>query len=470
MDLFLMGKRDARRLGMVKAAEQGRVTNREAAQGLGLSVRQFRRLRKKVREGDEASLVHGNRGRPSLRRLPLESRERIVSLLRGDVKLNDHHIADLLQEHPEEPVVVSPASVRRIRQELRLPPKRRRRPAQHRRRRIRKARRGEMVLIDGSPFHWFDQDGPAWTLLGAIDDATSEILHLTLRPTEDLHGYVTLLDGVIRAHGVPAQLYGDRSGILVRNDKHWTLAEELEGQQRPTQFGRMLAELAIGFIPARSPQAKGRIERLWATLQDRLGAELQLHGTTTAEGATAYLSHFIAAHNRRVAIAPAECTSAFRPSPRQLDDILACRYERLVARDNTVRIPGRWAQVPPGSFRRSWHKARVEVRETLQGRLLVIHPRHGRIAEQSAPEGSFTLESRQSERATRERSRNGSPGSLQNPEPPKARPQGRAKKKGIGHYTNVRRPSADHPYKRGGKPQPPTFVAGVEERTKSLTR
>ena len=465
-----MGRRDARRLGMVKAAEQGRVTNREAAQGLGLSVRQFRRLRKKVREGDETSLLHGNRSRPSPRRLSTEDRERIVALLRGEVKLNDHHIADLLTEDPEEPIVISVASVRRIRLELKLPPKRRRRPVQHRRRRRRKARRGELVLIDGSPFRWFDADGPAWTLLGAIDDATSEILSLTLRPTEDLHGYVALLAGVVGTHGVPVQLYGDRSGILVRNDKRWTIEEELTGRQRPTQFGRMLEDLAIGFIPARSPQAKGRIERLWATLQDRLAAELRLYGITTLEGAMAYLPRFIAAHNRRLAIAPAECTSAFRPAPRQLDEILACRYPRVVARDNTVRIPGRWAQVPPGSHRRSWHQARVEVRETLQGRLLVLHPRHGRIAEQPAPPGPFTLESRNSERATRQRAQNGSPESRHKPEPQQARLQTRPQKRGIGHYTNIRRPAADHPYNRGKKPQPPTFVAGAQGRTESLTR
>jgi transposase len=465
MDLFLMGRRDARRLGMVKAAEHGRVTNREAAAGLGLSVRQFRRLRKKVREGDETSVRHGNRGRPSTRRLSPEHRERIEALLRGDVKLNDHHIADLLRAAPEQPLRVSPASVRRIRQELKLPPKRRRRPPQHRRRRSRRARRGELVLIDGSPFRWFDAAGPAWTLLGAIDDATSEILHLTLRPTEDLHGYVALLAGVVEAHGVPVQLYGDRSGILVRNDARWTIEEELAGQRRPTQFGRMLEELAIGFIPARSPQAKGRIERLWATLQDRLAAELRLYAITTLEAAMAYLPRFIAAHNRRLARAPAECTSAFRPAPRLLDEILACRYDRVVARDNTVRIPGRWAQVPPGAYRRSWHKARVEVRETLRGRLLVLHPRHGRIAEQPAPPGSFILESRESERATRQRAQNASPGSRQKPERPPARLPTRPRKRGIGHYTNIRKPAPDHPYKRGSKPQPPTFVDGVEGRT-----
>lgn len=457
-----MGRRDARRLGMVKAAEHGRVTNRDAAAGLGLSVRQFRRLRKRVREAGEQAIVHGNRGRPSARRLAAEVHDRVVALLTGSVKLNDHHVADLLAE---EQAVVSPASVRRIRQALKLPAKRRRRPPQHRRRRGRRARRGELVLIDGSPFRWFDAAGPAWTLLGAIDDATSEILHLTLRPTEDLHGYVTLLHGVLTAHGVPVTLYGDRSGILVRNDAHWTLAEELAGAQRPTQFGRMLAELGIAFIPARSPQAKGRIERLWATLQDRLAAELRLRGIATLEAALAYLPRFTAAHNRRHAVAPAQSPRAFRSAPRDLDRILACVYERVVARDNTVRIPGRWMQVPPGAYRRSWHKARVEVRETLDGRLLVLHPRHGLIAAQPAATTPFVLESRTADRATRRRRQDGAPGSRQKPDHQPARVPIHTGKRGIGHYTNVRRPGPDHPYNRGKKSQPPTFVDGLEGRT-----
>jgi transposase len=456
MDLFLMGRRDARRLGMVKAAEQGRVTNREAAAGLGLSVRQFRRLRARVREGGEPAIVHGNRGRPSVRRLARAVRERVVAMLTGSVKLNDHHLADLLAE---EEVPVSPASVRRIRQELKLPPKRRRRPPQHRRRRGRRARRGELVLIDGSPFRWFDADGPAWTLLGAIDDATSEILHLTLRPTEDLHGYVTLLHGVLTTHGVPVTLYGDRSGILVRNDAHWTLAEELEGRQRPTQFGRMLAELGIAFIPARSPQAKGRIERLWATLQDRLAAELRLHGITTLEAALEYLPRFLAAHNRRHAVAPAETTRAFRTAPRDLDRILACVYERVVARDNTVTIPGRWAQLPPGASRRSWHKARVEIRETLDGRLLVRHPRHGLLLEQPAPTAPFVLQSRAAERATRQRAQAGCSGSPRTPDRDAPRVPTPPRVPRRGQLTNLRRPSPDNPWRKRFLPLKPGATA-----------
>ena len=463
-----MGKRDARRLGMVKAAEHGKVTNREAAQGLRLSVRQFRRLRKQVRERGEGGVIHGNRGRPSPRRLPHPARERVAELLTGDVKLNDHHVAELLAE-AEDPLTISPATVRRIRRELGLPPKRLRRPPRHRRRRARKTRRGEMVLIDGSPFRWFDPAGPAWSLLGAIDDATSEILGLTLRPTEDLHGYVTLLKAVIRGHGVPICFYGDRSGILVRNDSHWTRDEELQGEQDPTQFGRILRELAVHFVPARSPQAKGRIERLWATLQDRLVAELRLLGHTTLEATLAYLPRFITVHNRRRAVPPADTVSAFRHAPRDLDGILACVYPRVVARDNTVRIPGRWVQVPPGAYRRSWHKARVEVRELLDGRLRVLHPRHGLLAEQAAPASGFVLESRQRERSRRARAKNGCAKSRPIDDRPQVRlptPPPRTRR---GNLTNVRKQAVGHPWRSSFSPlAPPKPRRGGG--TESLTR
>ncbi len=443
-----MGNRDARRLGVVQAAVQGKLTSREGAAALRLSVRQFKRLRGRVRRLGAAGIVHGNRGRPSPRRLSAVVREQVEALLTGTVKLNDHHIADLVQE---DGGAVSPATVRRLRRQLGLPPKRRRRPPQHRRRRERAGRRGELVLIDGSPFRWFDEAAVACSLLGAIDDATGEILALTFRPTEDLHGYVVLLHELLTRHGVPLAFYGDRSGVLVRSDAHWTVEEQLAGRQRPPQFGRMLEELAVRFIAATSPQAKGRIERLWGTLQDRLASELRLRGHHTVAAATAYLPHFIERHNRRRTQPPTRSDSAFRALPRDLERVLACRYPRVVARDNTVSIPGRWAQVPPGPYRRSWHAARVEVRELLDGRLLVLHPRHGLIAEQAAPPGPFTLQARDGRGATRAR--------LANPAATPARPTAvpalpRRRARGLGTLTQIRRPAATHPWKRYHTPEP----------------
>lgn len=387
-----MGRRDARRLGVIQAALQGKLTNREGAGALGLSLRQFKRLKAAVHHDGVSGVVHGNRGRVSARRLNPAVVERVQGLLtHAEVKLNDCHVVDLLAEHG---VAVSVASVRRLRVALRLPAKRRRRPPQHHRRRTRAARRGALVQIDGSPFAWWSDAAPPCSLVGAIDDASGSILALTLQPSEDVHAYATMLDLLFRAHGLPACLYGDHTSILVRNDPHWTLAEELAGQQNATQIGQALAELGVEYRAAHSPQAKGRVERLWNTLQDRLAAEMRLHRIHSQAAAQAYLPGFIARYNARFAIPAADCVSVFRAAPRDLAHCLCCRYQRVVARDDTVTLPGRWAQLPAGPYHRTWHKARVEVRELLDGRLRVIHPRAGVLVEQPAPPGPFRLVSR----------------------------------------------------------------------------
>src|SRR3989475_757192 len=153
-------------------------------------------------------------------------------------------------------------------------------------------------------------------LLGAIDDATSEILALQFRPAEDVHGYVTLFRDVFTAHGLPMAVYGGRRTLLGRNAAHWSVEEQLAGTQARTHVGRILQNLAIGYIAARSPQAKGRIERLWNTLQDRLVSELRLRGIRTVEAAQAYLAEFITDFNQRFGKPPADRQAVWRRPQR----------------------------------------------------------------------------------------------------------------------------------------------------------
>jgi hypothetical protein len=227
-----------------------------------------------------------------------------------------------------------------------------------------------LIQIDGSPFAWLEGRGPELVLLGAVDDATSEILALQFRPAEDVHGYATLFRAVFTAHGLPLSVYGDRLNLLIRNDRHWSVAEQLAGAQDPTHLGRMLRALAVGYLAARSPQAKGRIERLWGTLQDRLVSELRLRDIRTVEAAQAYLPDFIADFNRRFGKPPAQPQPVWRRPPRDLALILACRYRRVVARDNTVRLGPRVVQL---RGTRSYAGLTVEVRELLDGRVVVLH-------------------------------------------------------------------------------------------------
>jgi transposase len=385
---LLMGIRDARRLGLVEAAHRGEITSRQGAEALGISTRQFKRLRQRFRAGGAGALRHRGYGRRSPQRLEEDLRRRVVEwLTHPRTRLNDCHVSDLMAEagHP-----VSPATVRRIRLGLGLAPKQRRRPPQHRRRREREAQAGSMVLIDGSPFRWLGSAQAPLTLIGTVDDATGAILALRLRPGEDLHGYTQALQDTLLQHGVPRVFYGDHTSIAVRNDDHWSLAEQLAGRRFPPQFGRMLEELGIRYLAANSPEAKGRIERLWRTLQDRLAAELALESIDTRERADAFLPRFIERHNRRFARPARQTRAAWLRVPRHLERILACRYSRTVAPDNTVRLSGALLQIPPGPYRRSYQGCRVEVRELLDGRRLVLYQDRV-LLEQPAPAGAFTL-------------------------------------------------------------------------------
>jgi len=243
METFSMSSKEVPRAGLLKAALAGRITNAQGARALGVSVRQFRRLKKRFRERGTPGLLHALRGRPGNRRLAPQAREQIVGLMTTTYAgFNDVHLTEKLREVHQ--LVVSRSSVRQVRLTLGRPATRRRSAPQHRSRRPRKPALGQLAQLDASPFAWFEARGPAATLHGVIDDATSTPLALWFRPNEDLHGYVAVLDRTCRRYGLPVELYGDRLNVFARNDPHWTLAEELQGHQDPTHFGRMLQALS----------------------------------------------------------------------------------------------------------------------------------------------------------------------------------------------------------------------------------
>lgn len=455
MDRILMAVRDARRLGPMEDALRGRITNREGAERAGLSPRQFRRLKERVRRLGPAGLLHGNRGRCSGRRVAAEIRERIVFWLRRpEVRVNDCHIAEKLWE--VEGLRASRETVRRVRRALEIAPKRRRRARQHRRRREREARCGAMMLVDGSPFSWLKDGGEVFDLVGAMDDATGQILSLTFRPHEDLHGYGLVLRETFTTQGLPERVYGDRTSVFERNDAHWTIEEQLQGRQHPTHLRQALEELDITYIAALSPQAKGRIERLWQTLQDRLVVELRLRAIPTRDQAGAFLPEFIADFNRRYAVPARETRSAWRRAPRELDLILSCRYPRTVANDNTVSLEERLVHVPPGPGRRSYAQCRVELRELLDGRLLVLH--HGQcIAEQRPPSDFLALKPRRRHpsRLAPKTDAHRSPRINDRPPP---RPGTQAATAAKPKSTRPQRPGSDHPWRLRYSNTPPSTV------------
>lgn len=384
-----MSRKELPRPGLVAAAVAGRITNREGAAALRVTPRQFQRLKARWRTGGALALRHAGRGPPSRRRLAATLCAQVQALLQDRYAgFHDTHVTEKLRE--AHGLALSRESLRRLRRAVGLPARHRRRPPQHRARRPREPAAGQLLPLDGSPFDWLEGRGPTMTLLGAIDDATSTVVALPFRPTEDLHGYATVLPHVFTTIGLPVALYGDGVSILVRNDAHWSLAEQLAGAQAPTHVGRMLQELGIGYVPARCPQGKGRIERLWGTLQDRLVSDLRLRAIASRAAANAFLPEFLADFNRRFARPAAQPQPVWRHPPRDLALVLSCRYARQVARDNTLRLGPRLIQIPPGPHRRSYARRRVEVRELLDGRVIVLAD--GQIvARAPSPGPDFTL-------------------------------------------------------------------------------
>jgi hypothetical protein len=364
-----MSQRQWKRLDAVERIGRGELSLADAAAVLALSTRQVRRLRRAVDKRGAAAVVHGNTGRAPAHRIDEKTREQIVALRRKKYAgFNDVHFTEKLSA--VEHLALSRTSVRRILRAAGVGPPRKRRAPKHRRRRDRKPQAGLMILWDGSRHDWLEGRGPMLCLIGALDDATGELLpgaHFVAQ--ECAAGYLRVLKAIAVEKGLPWSAYMDQHGALKRNDDHWTLEEELQGAQHPTQVGRALRELEIESIYALSPQAKGRVERLWGTLQDRLVSELRLAGAETAEQANAVLEHYRPAHNQRFAVAPQDATAAWRRLRRgtDLDRVCSFRYGATVLNDNTVRLAGRVIDIPPGPRKRSYASRRVEVCQLLDG-------------------------------------------------------------------------------------------------------
>jgi hypothetical protein len=299
-------------------------------------------------------------------------RRRILHLARTRYAgFNDHHLAEKLTER--EGFTLSRETVRRLLRAAGLGSPRKRRPPPHRQRRLRSPREGELLLLDGSPHDWLENRGPQITLLGFQDDATGKVLVAEFFSAETAHGYFRLFRRLLRRYGVPLALYGDHHSIFVRNDDHWTVEEQLRGRRDPTQFGRALEQLGVTFIAAHSPQAKGRIERLWGVFQDRLTSELRLAQADDLESANRLLRRFLPGYNRRFARPARQTETAWRPAPADLDRICCFVHQRIVSHDNVVQWEGRRFHIPPQPHRFSFAGARVQLYQNLEGRITLYY-------------------------------------------------------------------------------------------------
>jgi len=368
-DRVMMSGKELRRLHVVRQAMEQHITQVQAGTLLGLTDRHVRRLIQRVRQEGDRGLVHRGRGQPSNRRIAEPIKAKILRLYAqryGD--FGPTLAAEKLAER--HGLVVSAETLRRWLL-LKGVERFRRRKRPHRAWRERKPHVGELIQLDGSHHDWLEGRGPRCVLMAYIDDASSRVFGRfyayegTIPAMDSFHRYV-------RRYGIPLAVYADKH-TTYQSPAQPTVDDQLAGVKPTSQFGRALAELGVELIPAHSPQAKGRIERLFKTFQDRLIKELRLAGVATLDGANRFLEAWLPRYSRRFAVQPVQATDLHRPVPagRELDRSLCLKTHRVLRRDWTVAHHGHLYQVQTNV--RATH---VLVEERLDGTIRMTH--HGR--------------------------------------------------------------------------------------------
>jgi transposase len=349
--------------------QERRLSQAEAAEILGMSERTFRRWRDRYEGEGAAGLLDRRLGKASARRVPVDRVDAVLSLYRERYGgFTAKHFHDKLRQHHGFKLGYSWTKLRL--QDAGLVAKAPRRSA-HRKKRPRRPLRGMMLHQDGSSHRWLPTLDQDFDLIVTMDDATSEIYSAFLVGEEGTQSSLQALAEVIAAHGLPCALYTDRASHYFVTPK----AGEKVAKDQPTQVGRALAQLGIEHIPAYSPEARGRSERAFGTLQDRLPKELALAGVTTVEAANRFLREvYLAEHNARFAVAPEHPETAFVADRADAHrDILCVQEERVVGNDNTVRYRGLSLQIPPSSIRPHFVKVRVRVHDYPDSTLAIFH-------------------------------------------------------------------------------------------------
>lgn len=360
-----MSKKEIYKVTVIQRVLSGEIKLHRAAKMLGISTRQMKRLKRKfITQGPE-SLVHGNRNRPSPRRLDPMVVERITKLFKEEFKgFGPTFGAEkLLELHG---IQISREALRGVLIANNLHSSRRRRRA-FRERRPRKDHFGELVQIDGSLHEWFEDRGPGCVLMNMVDDATGTTLSM-LFEGETSAAVMTIVWEWIRLYGIPEALYCDHKNTYV-NDTEPTIEQQLSGKLPTNDFIEACKELGIEIIAASTPQAKGRVERNHAVYQDRLVKELRLRGISTIDEANQFLREtFVPGLNKRFAVAPKLLEDRHvAVLKKDLRPVFCARTERTVANDYVIRYQNRFFQISKSSKVRPLPGKRVQVKEWLDG-------------------------------------------------------------------------------------------------------
>lgn len=375
MRTITLNEKQRRRCEIITLLIANKISNSEAGELLRRSDRQVRRIRQRYEAQGLETLVHGNQGRASPRRTAPALIEQLRELAGPTGRYHDFnvsHLAELLAR--DEGIKIPRSTLSRLLIAHQIRPPRRTKMAVKRMQRERKSAEGMMLQTDASPHDWLEGRGPEMDLLGAIDDATGKVVYACFRPSEDQLGYLLMLRTVALRYGLPHILYHDRHTIL-RSPKRATIEDELAGRKPQSQIQRIVEQLGIRSIPALSPQAKGRIERLWQTFQDRLRKEMRLTGIASLEQANLFLETFIPAYNQRFAKAPRDPESAWRPLHPQwdLDRLFSTASERKVKADHTISFRGLTLQILRDKEQPCLVACKVTVHVTPENELHLYH-------------------------------------------------------------------------------------------------
>lgn len=411
-----MSRNERARLTIMRGVTEGELTVVQAAELMAVSYRQSKRIWKRYQADGDAGLVHRLRGKPSARRKPAALREQALALYAQE------RYADfgptLMAEHlAKAKLVVDHETLRRWRMAAGQHPVRRRKQA-HRQWRERKPSFGAMVQLDGSHHDWFEGRAPRCVLMVMVDDATNR-MRARFCQEETTHASHDVLEGWVRKHGMPASLHVDRDSIY-RCEGEPSIAQQLAGKQPQTQFGRAMEQLGVELILANSPQAKGRVERMNGTLQDRLVKELRLAGISDMASANRFLEEkYLRAFHRQFGREAASSVDVHREVPRNLNGVLSWEEERVVQGDWTVACGGQRYQLDRQHEAMSLVRRRVIVRTLRSGQVQLVH-RGKPLKWRALPEGTMRKEPAQKKKPA--------PKPTQKPSVP----------------------AADHPWRRGG--------------------
>jgi len=364
-DFLVMSKKEVERIKIMECLTQGGLKQKQASEILGIGTRQIKRLLRAYRLHGEQGLISKKRGKLSNNQLQKELEKRIIELIRSQYFDYGPTLAhEKLKELDN--IAVSVTTVRNLMIKHKIWfPKRAKQPVIHQLRERRPCF-GEVVQIDGSPHDWFEGRAPKCTLLVFIDDATGKLLQLWFRPTEDLQGYFEACQKYFPKYGRPISWYLDRSGIFRVN----------QGKNKGislTQFARAMKELDIKLIYARTPQAKGRVERVNQTLQDRLVKELRRKKISDIETANKFLPTFIDDYNRRFAVVPKDPTDAHRSllPHHNLERILSQHNIRKLIKSLTLQYKNTLYQIITDKRTRRLVGAKVTVIESFTGKITI---------------------------------------------------------------------------------------------------